>query len=127
MGSTLDAFIGGRSRSVVTLDLGPVTVAGVKLDPRALRWLIGTSRIEFGDATLTLRDLQRATLLELEDVIAHAGEKLEHIASPWRPRVSFTASGPSFRCARRSKRRAEVHPRGGGRQARAPEGRAPSP
>jgi hypothetical protein len=32
--------IGGRSHSVITRDLGPVAVAGVKLDPRALRWLI---------------------------------------------------------------------------------------
>jgi AraC-like DNA-binding protein len=64
--------IGGRSRSVITVDLGPVVVAGVKLDPRALRWLIGTSLSEFGDSTLSLLELGRSALLELEDATAHA-------------------------------------------------------
>jgi AraC-like DNA-binding protein len=64
--------IGSRSHSVITRDLGPVAVAGVKLDPRALRWLLGTSLTDFSDATLSLRELGQARLLELEDAVAGA-------------------------------------------------------
>jgi AraC-like DNA-binding protein len=64
--------IGGRSRSVITSDRGPVVVAGVKLDPRALRWLIRTPLSEFAESTLALRELQLAPLIELEDAVAQA-------------------------------------------------------
>jgi AraC-like DNA-binding protein len=49
--------IGSRSHSVLTRDLGPVTVAGVKLDPRALRQLIGIPLVEFRESTLPLGEL----------------------------------------------------------------------
>lgn len=65
-------LIGGRSHSVLTRDIGAVTVAGVKLDPRALRWLIATPLSEFRDTTLSLRALNRAALLELEQRVAQA-------------------------------------------------------
>lgn len=65
--------IGGRSRTVVTRDIAPVTVAGVKLDPRALKRLIGIPLDEFRDSTLSLQDIGAADLLELEDAIANAG------------------------------------------------------
>jgi AraC-like DNA-binding protein len=64
--------IGSRSQSVITRDLGPVAVAGVKLDPRAMRWLLGTSLTDWNDATLGLRELGQARLLELEDAVAGA-------------------------------------------------------
>jgi AraC-like DNA-binding protein len=64
--------IGGRSHSVLTRDLGPVTVAGIKLDPRALRWLIATPLVAFRDSTLDLRALNQRALLELEESVAHA-------------------------------------------------------
>lgn len=64
--------IGSRSRSVVTRDLGPVAVAGVKLDPRALRWLLGTNLTDLVDSTLSLRQLGQSRLLELEDAVAGA-------------------------------------------------------
>src|SRR5690349_12816193 len=62
--------IGSRSHSVITRDLGPVAVAGVKLDPRALRWLLGMPLTELSDATLSLRELGQTRLLELEDAVA---------------------------------------------------------
>jgi len=65
-------LIGGRSHSVLTHDLSAVTVAGVKLDPRALRWMIRTPLDEFHESTLSLRDLGDRGLLDLEDAIAHA-------------------------------------------------------
>jgi AraC-like DNA-binding protein len=67
--------IGGRSHSVITRDLGPVALAGVKLDPRALRWLIDTPLSEFRDATLSLQELQHAKLLELDEAVAHAASR----------------------------------------------------
>jgi hypothetical protein len=62
-------MIGGRSHSVLTRDLGAVTVAGVKLDPRALRSMIRTPLDEFREATLSLRDLGDRALLDLEDAM----------------------------------------------------------
>jgi AraC-like DNA-binding protein len=62
-------IIGGRSRSVVTADRGPVAVAGVKLDPH---WLIRAPLAEFAESTLTLRELGRAPLIELDDAVAQA-------------------------------------------------------
>jgi AraC-like DNA-binding protein len=64
--------IGSRSHSVLTRDLGPVAVAGVKLDPRALRWLLGMPLAELGDATAPLRDVAARGLIDLEDAVANA-------------------------------------------------------
>ncbi|HKE96116.1 MAG TPA: helix-turn-helix domain-containing protein [Povalibacter sp.] len=63
-------LIGGRSHSVLTRNLGPLSLVGVKLDSRALRTLIATPLAEFRDSTLTLRDLNDRALLELEDALA---------------------------------------------------------
>lgn len=63
-------LIGGRSHSVLTRNLGRLSLAGVKLDSRTLRALIGTPLAEFRDATVTLRDLNDRSLLELEEALA---------------------------------------------------------
>lgn len=65
-------LIGGRSHSVATRSLAPLRLAGVKLDPRFLRRLIGVPLDQFRDTTLTLRDLGDHALGELEDCIANA-------------------------------------------------------
>ena len=44
-------LIGGRSHSVLTRNLGPLSLAGVKLDSRALRTLIGTPLTSFSKFT----------------------------------------------------------------------------
>jgi len=77
LGATRDVMqssylIGGRSRSVVTFNRGPVRLAGVKLDPGLLRSLIGAPLCEFSEGTLSLRDLNQLALLELEDAVARA-------------------------------------------------------
>ena len=64
--------IGSRSQSVVTRDVGPVAVAGIKLDPRALRHLIGTPLLALRDSTVGLRELGQFSLLELEEAVASA-------------------------------------------------------
>lgn len=64
--------IGSRSQSVFTRDAGRVAVAGVKLDPRALRRLIGTPLIAFRDSTIGLRELGQSSLLELEEAVVGA-------------------------------------------------------
>jgi AraC-like DNA-binding protein len=66
-------IIGGRSHSVGTHTSEPLQLAGVKLDSRFLRELIGSPLHEFRDTTLSLRDLGDAALLELEERIATAG------------------------------------------------------
>ncbi len=66
-------LIGGRSHSVATHASAAVKLAGVKLESRFLRALIGCPLHEFRDATLSLRDLGDAGLLELEEKIAVAG------------------------------------------------------
>jgi AraC-like DNA-binding protein len=66
-------LIGGRSHSVLTRDLEPVTVAGVKLDPRCLHRLIGSPLTEFSDTTLSLSDLNHRALIDLEDTVAGVG------------------------------------------------------
>lgn len=68
--------IGSRAHSVLTRDLGPVTVAGVKLDPRALRRLLGVPLAELSGATLSLVELGQRGLLNLEDAVASAGSAL---------------------------------------------------
>jgi len=65
-------IIGGRSHSVGTHTEAPLRLAGVKLDSRFLRALIGSPLHEFRDTTLSLRDLGDAALLELEDRVANA-------------------------------------------------------
>jgi len=63
--------IGGRSGSVFTQSTGGLRLAGVKLDPRALRALIGMPLGEFRDTTVTFADLGVTALSELEHKIAH--------------------------------------------------------
>jgi len=65
-------LIGGRSHSVLTQCLGRTRLAGVKLDPRALRALIRTPLSEFRDGTLAFADLNSHALLDLEDAVATA-------------------------------------------------------
>ena len=65
-------IIGGRSHSVSTHTAQPLQLAGVKLDSRFLRALIGAPLHEFRDTTLSLRDLGDAPLLDLEDRVANA-------------------------------------------------------
>jgi AraC-like DNA-binding protein len=65
-------IIGGRSHSVGTHTSAPLRLAGVKLDSRFLRELIGSPLHEFRDSTLTLRDLGDGDLLALEERIALA-------------------------------------------------------
>ena len=64
--------IGGRSHSVGTHTSAPLQLAGVKLDPRFLREIIGVPLHEFRDVTLSLRDLAHPGLEELEQQIAQA-------------------------------------------------------
>lgn len=66
-------LIGGRSHSVLTRNLDHIRLAGVKLDPRFLRYVIDTPLGEFRDGTLTLADLNDPALLDLEDAVACAG------------------------------------------------------
>jgi AraC-like DNA-binding protein len=65
-------LIGGRSHSVATSNRDRVRFAGVKLDSRFLRALIGTPLSEFRDTCLPLRDLGAPLLLELEERVALA-------------------------------------------------------
>lgn len=65
-------LIGGRSHSVLTRALGDLRLIGVKLESQALRNLIRTPLSEFRDATLSLRDLNHAGLLDLEDALANS-------------------------------------------------------
>jgi AraC-like DNA-binding protein len=62
--------IGGRSRSVLTRSTGGLRLAGVKLDPRALRVLIRMPLTELRDNTVALADLGCSPLRELEDAVA---------------------------------------------------------
>jgi AraC-like DNA-binding protein len=63
--------IGGRSKSVFTRSAGGLRLAGVKLDPRALRALIGTPLSEIRDTTVACADLGVTALSELEEQIAN--------------------------------------------------------
>lgn len=74
-------LIGGRSHSVVTRDLEPVSVAGLKLDPRFLHSLIKTPLNEFSDTTLSLSDLSHRALLDLEDAVADAAHCASRVAA----------------------------------------------
>jgi len=63
--------IGGRSKSVFTQSTGGLRLAGVKLDPRALRALLGMPLSEFRDSTVACADLGVRALSELEEGIAN--------------------------------------------------------
>src|SRR5204863_8713912 len=63
--------IGGRSKSVFTRSAGGLRLAGVKLDPRALRALLGMPLTEFRDNTVACADLEATALSELEERIAN--------------------------------------------------------
>lgn len=65
--------IGGRSHSVLTHNLGPLRLVGVKLDSRFLHLLIRAPLTQFSDSTVTLHDLQHRGLLELDDALATLG------------------------------------------------------
>lgn len=65
-------LIGGRSHSVLTGGSKRLKLVGVKLEPQALRSMIGASLAEFRDSTLELRDLNHGELLRLEDEVANA-------------------------------------------------------
>lgn len=62
--------IGGRSRSVLTHSPGGLRLAGVKLEPRALRALLRMPLTDFRDNTVSFRDLGWTPLLELEEQVA---------------------------------------------------------
>jgi AraC-like DNA-binding protein len=62
--------IGGRSHSVLTRSIGPLRLAGVKLDPRALRRLIGIPLTELRDVVVSVAELGWRPLLDLEDAVA---------------------------------------------------------
>jgi len=64
--------IGGRSHSVSTRSLAPLSLAGVKLDPRFLRLITGVPLDEFRDQTAALADLGRGELHTLEQQVAAA-------------------------------------------------------
>lgn len=72
--------IGGRSHSVMTSGSRRLKLVGVKLEPQALRRMIGVPLGEFRDATLDLRDLNDKPLLALEDAVAEASS-VEGIAA----------------------------------------------
>ena len=62
--------IGGRSHSVLTHTPGGLRLAGVKLDPRALRVLLKMPLTEFRDTTAACADLGCHALMDLEDEVA---------------------------------------------------------
>ncbi|HEX6637634.1 MAG TPA: helix-turn-helix domain-containing protein [Steroidobacteraceae bacterium] len=64
-------LIGGRSRSVLTQSPGGLRLAGVKLDPRALRSLLGVPLNEFCNTTVPFSELRNRALLDLEDEVAN--------------------------------------------------------
>jgi AraC-like DNA-binding protein len=103
--------IGGRSHSVLTRNVGPLRLAGVKLDPRALRAVLGVPLGEFRDATLPVAELGCRPLLDLEDAVAQArgAEPLAHVLDAFflaRLSVDETRSaavGPLVEALRRSR------------------------
>lgn len=73
--------IGGRSRSVLTRDLGRVMVAGVKLDPRLLHGLIRAPLGEFSDGTLGLAELGNLAIADLEHAVAEVSHSAARVAA----------------------------------------------
>src|SRR5687768_14107915 len=64
-------IIGGRSKSVLTQSPGGLRLAGVKLEPRALRSLLGMPLNDFCDNTVGFAELHCRALLDLEDRVAN--------------------------------------------------------
>lgn len=64
-------LIGGRSQSVLTQSPGGLRLAGVKLEPRALRSLLGRPLNELCDNTVDFAELRCRALLDLEDEVAN--------------------------------------------------------
>jgi AraC-like DNA-binding protein len=64
-------IIGGRSGSVLAQSPGGLRLAGVKLDPRALRSLVRRPLDDFRDNTVDFAELNCRALLELEDQVAN--------------------------------------------------------
>src|SRR5262249_8534310 len=63
--------IGGRAHSVLTHTPGGLRLAGVKLDPRALRTLLKMPLTDLRDTTVACADLECEALMDLEDEIAN--------------------------------------------------------
>ena len=63
--------IGGRSKSVLAQSPGGLRMAGVKLDPRALRVLLRMPLTDLRDITVTCAELGSRALLDLEDELAN--------------------------------------------------------
>jgi len=63
--------IGGRSHSVLTHTSGGLRLAGVKLDPRALRTVLKMPLTEFRDTTVACADIGSSALMDLEVEIAN--------------------------------------------------------
>jgi AraC-like DNA-binding protein len=63
-------IIGGRSHSVLTHTPGGLRLAGVKMDPRALRTLLRMPLTEFRDTTVACADVACPALMDLEDEVA---------------------------------------------------------
>jgi len=63
--------IGGRSHSILARSPGGLRMAGVKLDPRALRALLGMPLDDFRDVTVACADLGRSAVMDLEDEVAN--------------------------------------------------------
>jgi AraC-like DNA-binding protein len=64
-------IIGGRSHSVLTHTPGGMRLAGVKLDPRALRTLLEMPLTGLRDVTVACADVGYPALMDLEDEIAN--------------------------------------------------------
>lgn len=73
-------IVGGRSHSVLTRNLGDLTLIGVKLESRVLRKLVGAPLSDFKDEALSLAALNQPALLDLEDALAGA-RSIERIAT----------------------------------------------
>jgi AraC-like DNA-binding protein len=63
--------IGGRSHSVLTHTPGGLRLAGVKLDPRALRAMLRMPLNDLRDTTVACADIGSSALTELEDAAAN--------------------------------------------------------
>ena len=73
--------IGGRAKSVLAQSPGGLRLAGVKLEPRALRSLLDMPLNAFRDNTVGFAELGHRALLVLEDQVAnlHAAHRLAKV------------------------------------------------
>ena len=73
--------IGGRSHSVLTHTPGGLRLAGVKMDPQALRTLLKMPLTEFRDKTVACADVAGSALMDLEDEVANLTtvDRLAHV------------------------------------------------